>query len=108
MILSSLLEDSYYKISSDNKNKLKKIYYENFVKKNKLQTLDEFNYLYDLMAIQRIFKALGSFAYIYQTRGDIRYIKYMGHSFEKLRDLLFHHKDFYELRVILSEIYYEN
>ena len=63
--------------------------------------------LKDKMAIQRIFKALGSFAYIYRLRGDIRYLKYIGYAFEKLRDILFRYKEFNALRVVLSEIYYE-
>lgn len=107
--LVSLLEDCYYKISSENKLKLKDQYYKDFIQPKGLQkSKEEFDYLYDLMAIQRVFKALGSFAYIYQQRKDIRYLKYIGYSFEKLREILFRHKEFYELRVILSEVYYEN
>ncbi len=107
--LVSLLEDSYYKISSKNKASLKDSYFNNFVKAQRLQdSKEEFDYLYDLMTIQRVFKALGSFAFIYQQRNDIRYLKYIGYSFERLREVLFRHKEFYDLRVVLSEVYYEN
>lgn len=106
--LVSLLEDCYYKISRKNKHSLKELYWENFLKEKQVQTsFEEFSILYDKMAIQRIFKALGSFAYIYRLRGDIRYLKYIGYAFEKLRDILFRYKEFNDLRVVLSEIYYE-
>ncbi len=106
--LVSLLEDCYYKISRQNKHKLKKTYWDEFLKEKCYQSsFEEFSILYDKMAIQRIFKALGSFAYIYRLRGDIRYLKYIGYAFEKLRDILFRYKEYNELRVVLSEIYYE-
>lgn len=106
--LVSLLEDCYYKLSRQNKHKLKVQYWDEFLKPTGFQSsYDEFCDLYDQMAIQRVFKALGSFAYIYRLRGDIRYLKYIGYAFEKLRYILFRHESFRELRVCLSEIYYE-
>lgn len=106
--LASLLEDCYYKISRKNKHELKMDYWENFLKKEGLQdSKEEFILLYDFMTVQRVFKALGSFAYIYGLRGDIRYLKYIGYAFEKLRDVLFRYDDLKDLRVSLSEIYYE-
>lgn len=105
--LVSLLEDCYYKISRNNKHSLKQSYWENFLKEEQIQSsFEDFSILYDKMAIQRIFKALGSFAYIYRLRGDIRYLKYIGYAFEKLRDILFRYKEYNELRVVLSEVYY--
>ncbi|MCR9204716.1 MAG: phosphotransferase [Halobacteriovoraceae bacterium] len=106
--LASLLEDCYYKISRQNKHDLKIQYWENFLKKKGIQeSKEEFLELYDLMTIQRVFKALGSFAYIYALRGDVRYLKYIGYAFEKLRDVLFRYDELRDLRVCLSEIYYE-
>lgn len=106
--LVSLLEDCYYKISRSNKHTLKKEYWENFLKEKEIQSsFEEFSILYDKMTIQRVYKALGSFAYIYRLRGDIRYLKYIGYAFEKLRDILFRYKDYNDLRMVLSEIYYE-
>ena len=106
--LVSLLEDCYYKVSRDNKHDLKMIYWDNFLQKNCPQeSKEEYLRLYDLMTIQRTFKALGSFAYIYKNRNDIRYLKYIGYAFENLRDVLFRYDEFRDLRVCLSEIYYE-
>lgn len=107
--LVSLLEDCYYKISPKNKMTLKEQYWTEFVKKKSLQeSEEEYLYLYELMTIQRTFKALGSFGYIYALRGDSRYLKYIGYSFEKLRNLLFNYEEFSNLRKVLSEYYYES
>ena len=68
--------------------------------------MEEFLYLYDMMSIQRVFKAIGSFAYIYADREDQRYVKYMGYAFEKLRNIMIRHDSFSKERKILSGIYY--
>jgi aminoglycoside/choline kinase family phosphotransferase len=106
--LVSLLEDCYYKISRQNKHTLKHLYWSEFLEKKFIQnSFEEFSILYDKMAIQRTYKALGSFAYIFRLRGDVRYLKYIGYAFEKLRDILFRYKQYNDLRVVLSEIYYD-
>ncbi len=107
--LVSLLEDCYYDLSSDSLEKCKKLYFENFLKEEKIQTdYHEFHYYYDLMSIQRIFKAIGSFSYIFKVRGDNRYLKYIGYGFERLRGHLLNYPEFKELRTILSSTYYGN
>jgi aminoglycoside/choline kinase family phosphotransferase len=106
--LVSLLEDCYYSLNLDNLNNLKRYYWENFIKKNKKQTsYDEFLVLYDYMTIQRTFKAIGSFTYIYNLRNDERYLKYIGYSFEKLRKVLMKYDELKPLRLLLAKLYYE-
>jgi aminoglycoside/choline kinase family phosphotransferase len=105
----SLLEDCYYQIDQTNKEKLIQYYYNEFFKKfDSKKSFSEFMYLYDMMAIQRIFKAIGSFAYIYADRKDLRYVKYIGYAFEKVRVIMFSHDDFLKERKILSSLYYAN
>jgi N-acetylmuramate 1-kinase len=107
--LASLLDDCYYKIDEENKNFLKKLYWENFAKPNvKISSYEDFEILYDYVAIQRIFKALGSFAFIYKQRKDERYLKHIGYSFENLRTFLSKYKRLNSLKTILSELYYEH
>jgi aminoglycoside/choline kinase family phosphotransferase len=106
--LVSLLDDCYYSLTEKNKNKLKEYYWHGFLKKSKGQTEEEFHFLYDIMLIQRVFKAIGSFSYIFNTRGDKRYLKYIGFGFEKLRKTLLKYSDKNNLRSFLSTIYYEN
>lgn len=107
--LVSLLEDCYYQLNESNKEKLISYYYDCcYSKFDPKKTKEEFMYLYDLMAVQRVYKAIGSFAYIYADRKDLRYIKYIGYAFEKVRNLMMKHKYFTEERKILAGIYYAN
>ena len=107
--LVSLLEDCYYQIDADNKKRLIEYYYNTYFKKfDSKKNFEEFKSLYDLMAIQRVFKAIGSFAYIYADRKDLRYIKYIGYAFEKVRAIMLTHEHFANERKILASLYYAN
>jgi len=106
--LVSLLEDCYYELSPENVNKLKKYYWDTYLKETSLQkNEDEFNYLYDLMAVQRIYKAIGSFTFINETRNDSRYLKYVGYAFEKIRRILSKYPEYQNFKEVLSRTYYE-
>lgn len=106
--LVSVLEDCYYQIDHENKQKLIKYYYENYFMKFDNKSFDDFMFFYDLMTVQRAFKAIGSFAYIYEDRKDLRYIKYIGYAFEKVRRIMSNHEFFTPERKILAKLYYEN
>jgi hypothetical protein len=107
--LASLLEDCYYRIDETNKKRLIEYYYNNYFKKfDPSKNFEEFKSLYDMMTIQRVFKAIGSFAYIYADRKDLRYIKYIGYAFEKVRSIMLSHEHFSKERKILASLYYAN
>lgn len=107
--LVSLLEDCYYDLQEDNRSKLKKYYFEHLPKNlHDQKTYEEFSDLYDDMMIQRVFKAVGSFAYIYATRKDERYLKYIGFAMEKIRKMTMTQPRFENLRRILFGLYYVN
>ena len=106
--LVSLLEDCYYQINNENKENLKRYYYEKYYKNFDNKKYEEFEELYDMMTIQRIYKAIGSFSYIYADRKDLRYIKYIGYSFEKVRSVMFKYPGLANERKFLSSIYYAN
>lgn len=107
--LVSLLEDCYYQLEAENKDKLVKYYYNTYFKQiDSQKSYEQFLRLYDLMAIQRVYKAIGSFAYIYADRKDIRYLKYIGYAFEKVRNIMFKYDDFVKERKILAGLYYAN
>ena len=101
--LASLVDDCYFKIEAVNKEKLKRYYFENSDSK---ESYEEFLLNYDLVAIQRLFKAIGSFSYIYESRKDVRYLKYIGYAFENMRIKLMGLKDYRKRTLILSDIYY--
>jgi len=106
--LVSLLEDCYYEIDANNKSKLKDYYFTEFYSKNISGKREDFESIYSMMLIQRVYKAIGSFAYIYSERKDTRYLKYIGYAFEKVRQELFKNPEFSRLRKLLSGIYYAN
>ena len=73
-----------------------------------LTDFQKFNKLYDEMAIQRVFKAIGSFSYIYDKRKDIRYLKYIGFAMEKLKRIFLRNPEYNELRKLIFKHYYES
>lgn len=99
--LVSLLEDSYYQVTEENKAKL----IEQYAREMNIDWKD-YQRAYDLMVVQRTLKAIGSFTYIYNSREDNRYLKYVGFAFEKVRSTLVKFPELYEFRELISKIYY--
>lgn len=99
--LVSLLEDCYFFVNKEVKADLLKYYIE----KTSLD-MDNFEKYYDLMAIQRLYKAIGSFSMIYNTRGDSRYLKFIGRAFETVLSKLSKYDQYVELKLTLAKIYY--
>lgn len=99
--LVSLLEDCYFLVEDDVKNQLIEYYLQNCG-----LDLDNFEKYYDYMAIQRLYKAIGSFSLIYNTRGDSRYLKFIGRSFERVLSLLSKYEQLEDLKLSLAKIYY--
>lgn len=107
--LVSLLDDCYYKLRGANVAELKLYYHAQMSSKvQNFPSIEEFDKLYDISLIQRVFKAIGSFAYIYDTRKDARYLKYIGFAMEKLKSVLIKNSEFLHLKNALFKIYYEN
>ena len=107
--LVSLLDDCYYNLNVSNKENIKKYYFSqiNQIVKDQ-RSYSDFSYLYDLMSIQRTFKALGSFASFFRLRSDDRYLKYIGFSCEKLKTTMDKYQDLSSLRKILFGLYYDH
>lgn len=107
--LVSLLEDCYYDLNEGNRQKLKRYYYDNLpVSALGQGSYEEFLSLYDDMLIQRVFKAVGSFCYIYNWRKDDRYLKYIGFAMEKIRKVMMSNPKYTQLKERLFSHYYAN
>ncbi len=104
--LVSLLEDCYYPLKKDQREKLVSF----FIKTNEHHDSykNNFNFWYNLSAIQRVFKALGSFTYINYLRNDDRYLKYVGVGVGRLLELLEEVEGFSNFKKILKRSYHEN
>ncbi len=93
--LVSLLKDSYYQLSDMEIQSLIHYYlnrYESIAEKTIHR--DHFMHVFDLMAIQRNFKAIGSFASFMNHRNDSQYLKYIGTSFENIRKTLIRYPEY--------------
>jgi aminoglycoside/choline kinase family phosphotransferase len=107
--LVSLLEDCYYELNEENRQKLKRYYFDHLdVSIHDQKSFDEFEALYRDMTIQRVFKAVGSFCYIYNWRKDERYLKYIGFAMEKIRQVMMSDSRYIDLRKKLFQHYYAN
>ncbi len=105
--LASLLRDSYYQLEEVQITALLEYYIKSFESKSgkKLDRL-EFLEIFDLMSIQRNFKAIGSFASFLNRRGDASYLKYIGNTFENIRRTLLKYPRYAHLRELLFHYYY--
>lgn len=107
--LVSLLEDCYYDLKDENRQKLKRYYFDNLDQSiHGQKTYEQFEALYQDMTIQRVFKAVGSFCYIYNWRKDDRYLKYIGFAMEKIRRTMMDNPRYAELKTKLFQNYYAN
>ncbi len=84
--LVSLLRDSYVNLNEAIAQELLDYYLQKRSEKG-LAPLDgrEFNRVYELQTVQRCLKACGSFASFYNTREDVRYLKYLPKTLQSVR-----------------------
>ncbi|MEW6055872.1 MAG: phosphotransferase [Bdellovibrionota bacterium] len=105
--LASLLRDSYYQLEEEVVYELVEYYMRSKEKaEGAKENRKEFVRIFDLMSIQRNFKAIGSFASFYMKRQDVRYLKFIGNTFENIRRNLLKFPELDELRCLLFRYYY--
>ncbi len=105
--LASLLKDSYYQLEESQISGLIQYYikqYETLSGKSIDQA--HFQKVFDLMSVQRNFKAIGSFASFLNKRGNASYLKYIGNTFENIRRQLLKYPEYSDLREVLFYYYY--
>lgn len=105
--LASLLRDSYYQLSETQIQKLVTYYIDQYEKFSGSK-IDRAHFIkiFDLMSIQRNFKAIGSFASFENKRGNSTYLKYIGNTFENIRRNLLKYPELSSLREVLFHYYY--
>lgn len=105
--LASLLRDSYYQLEEAQIERLIDYYMARWeaVSGEKLDRA-HFIRMFDLMSVQRNFKAIGSFASFNNRRGNPTYLKYIGNTFENIRKTLLRYPEFSTLREVLFHYYY--
>ena len=105
--LVSLLKDSYYQLEESQIRNLINYYISRYEAVSGEQVVkSEFFDLFDLMSVQRNFKAIGSFASFLNRRGNPTYLKYIGNTFENVRRTLLRFPEYSALREVLFHYYY--
>lgn len=105
--LASLLRDSYYQLEESQVRTLLDYTIAKLeAATGKMIDRKHFLYIFDLMAIQRNFKAIGSFASFLNRRGNATYLKYIGNTFENIRRTLVKYPEYARLREVLIHYYY--
>ena len=105
--LASILRDSYYQLSDERVYQLLD-YYCDKVKAEEKISFDRTHFikLFDLMSIQRNYKAIGSFTSFYAKRGDPMYLRFVGNTFENIRKNLMKFPEYKDLLRDLYQYYY--
>jgi aminoglycoside/choline kinase family phosphotransferase len=105
--LASLLRDSYYQLEESQIQRLLDYYVIRWeAVTGKRIDRAQFEYVFDLMSVQRNFKAIGSFASFHNKRGNATYLKYIGNTFENIRRVLLKYPSYSALREVLFHYYY--
>jgi aminoglycoside/choline kinase family phosphotransferase len=105
--LASLLRDSYYQLDEKQIHALTRYYLKRMQEAgHEIKDVAQFDRLFDLMAVQRNFKAIGSFASFLNRRGNPAYLKFIGNTFENIRRNLLKYPEFKQLREVLFHYYY--
>lgn len=105
--LASLLKDSYYQLEESQIQNLLNYYIARWeAQADRPIDRAHFVHIFDLMALQRNFKAIGSFASFLNRRGNATYLKYIGNTFENIRRTLLKYPQYSSLREVLFHYYY--
>ncbi|RZA05317.1 MAG: hypothetical protein EOP11_13105 [Proteobacteria bacterium] len=104
--LASILRDSYYQLSEEKVYALVDYYFDLAKKEEAGIDRAHFIKMFDLMSVQRNFKAIGSFTSFYGKRNDAMYIRFVGNTFENIRRNLAKFPEYKELRKLLFRYYY--
>ncbi len=100
--LASLLRDSYYRLPEPAVEELIDHYIRGVARREKIRLARApFIKVFDLMALQRNFKAVGSFCSFQVKRGDSSYLQYVGHTLENMRRTLMKYPELRRLREVL-------
>lgn len=102
--LVSLMYDSYVDLNSE----MKSLVLDHYISQlpdldQKVCESDQFSEAFSFQIIQRCFKACGSFASFYQTRGDTRYLKYLLPTLRTVATEAAYHPQFRMLSQLLHE-----
>ena len=109
--LCSLLDDCYIKHRPVNYQSLMREFFEIAVsEKHHSNSYEEFFINYHLVKLQRQFKAIGSFCYVWSDKKNVRYLKYISYVMESLKSSfeILNLPELNSLKEKVFALYYEN
>lgn len=101
--LVSLLEDPYAGLEPDIRKEMKEYYLSLRNHKKKNIFFGDFYRDYDMILIQRLLKAAGTFGYMFQEKKKPEYLKYLPVVFRRVDAVLEKYQEYQELRRLLSK-----
>lgn len=103
--LVSLVHDSYVQLSPEIIQSLIDYYLDHFPEGLQLfKNKSEFMHYFYLQMLQRCFKACGTFAAVFNQRGDRRYLKYLPHTLQKVKQALKETSSFPTIQKLVEQL----
>jgi aminoglycoside/choline kinase family phosphotransferase len=105
--LASILEDPYFRVNDKIKNEVKSYSFKLF---NQYQvgskiSIEQFLDDYAVYAVQRLYKAIGSYAKVFYDHRNPRYLEFISNAFANIRDLVTCHPVLSDLEFLVKDYY---
>ena len=101
--LVSLLEDPYANLSTDLRQELRGYYFSRMASLMKINIVKDFERDYDMMSIQRLLKAAGTFGYMFMKKGKRWYVEHLSEVFQIVDNILERNQEMRGLRELLRK-----
>ena len=101
--LVSLLEDPYADLSPELRCDLKAYYLDQLASRVVKNITKDFNRDYDMMSIQRLLKAAGTFGYMFMEKGKPGYIEYLAPVFRRVKEIMAGYPALTGLNILLKK-----
>lgn len=101
--LVSLLEDPYAGLSTDLGRELRGYYLTRTARRPGKNFVADFNRDYDMMLIQRLLKAAGTYGYMFGQKGKKWYVEYLPAVFNRVGDILSKYPELMGLKELLKK-----
>ena len=103
--LVSLLEDPYTNLSAEFCRELREYYLSRMAPRLKKNIVKDFDRDYDMMSIQRLLKAAGTYGYMFQEKGKPGYVAYLAPVFRRVNEILGGYPELTGLNILLQKYY---
>jgi N-acetylmuramate 1-kinase len=101
--LVSLLEDPYVDLSTEFRCDLKAYYLDRLARQVRKNIIKDFNRDYDMMSIQRLLKAAGTFGYMFMEKGKPGYVEHLMTVFRRVKEILVGYPELTGLNILLKK-----